>query len=154
MMPQERSLNRALRALAEAEPREAPAYLEQRLLAAFRARRRRRSLERWGIGAAAVAIAACLALVMLLAPHLPGRAPSASPAVAASLPLETAEFVPLPDADMDLPLEEATVVRVELPLSALAAIGMPVTDARSGERIEADILLGQDGLARGVRFVQ
>ena len=154
MMPQERSLNRALRALAEAEPREAPAQLEQRLLAAFRARQRRRTMERWGIGGATVAIAAGLALLMLLAPHARLPVPAAVPAVTASLPLEAAEFTPLSDADMDPPLEEATVVRVELPLSALAAIGVPVTDARPDERIEADILLGQDGLARGVRLVQ
>jgi len=31
---------------------------------------------------------------------------------------------------------------------------LPVSDDRAAESIQADMLLGQDGLARGVRFVE
>ncbi len=153
MMPQERILNRTFRALIESEPREAPPDVERRLLAAFRARQRHKSIQRWRIGSLAGAIAAGLALMLWLAPRAMERRNTSAPAQA-SVSFEMAEFVPFPGADTEGPIVEATVVRVEMPLSALAAIGVPVADGRSGERVEADILLGQDGLARGVRFVQ
>jgi hypothetical protein len=46
------------------------------------------------------------------------------------------------------------VVRVELPRSALATFGLPVNLARAGERVKADVLVGTDGQARAIRFVQ
>ena len=46
------------------------------------------------------------------------------------------------------------VVRVQLPMSSLRLMGLLVSEESSAERIEADVLVGQDGLARGVRFVQ
>jgi hypothetical protein len=33
-------------------------------------------------------------------------------------------------------------------------MGFSVSEENSAERIQADVLVGQDGLARGVRFVQ
>ena len=63
-------------------------------------------------------------------------------------------FYALPDSDALPPLENATVVRVQLPLSSLRLIGFPINEDRAAERIQADVLLGQDGLARGVRLVQ
>jgi hypothetical protein len=63
-------------------------------------------------------------------------------------------FYPLPDADELPPMESATIVRVQLPMSSLRLMGLPVSEDRAAEFIQADMLLGQDGLARGVRFVQ
>jgi hypothetical protein len=63
-------------------------------------------------------------------------------------------FYPLPDADELPPIESATIVRVQLPMSSLRLMGLPVSEDRAAEFIQADMLLGQDGLARGVRFVQ
>jgi hypothetical protein len=51
-------------------------------------------------------------------------------------------------------VEDATVVRVQLPRSAMRMVGLPVNEERAGERIRADVVLGQDGIARAVRFVQ
>ncbi len=46
------------------------------------------------------------------------------------------------------------LVRVELPRSALAAFGLPVNHERADERIKADVLMGDDGIARAIRFVR
>ena len=51
------------------------------------------------------------------------------------------------------PIERGSVVRVRLPRSALATFGFPVNEQRAEEPIKADVLLGEDGLARAVRFV-
>ncbi|MEP6637699.1 MAG: hypothetical protein ABJB97_13325, partial [Acidobacteriota bacterium] len=46
------------------------------------------------------------------------------------------------------------VVRVELPRTALASFGLPVNLNRANERVKADVLVGTDGQARAIRFVQ
>jgi hypothetical protein len=46
------------------------------------------------------------------------------------------------------------VMRVELPRSTLAGFGLPVNMERANERVKADVLVGPDGQARAIRFVQ
>jgi hypothetical protein len=46
------------------------------------------------------------------------------------------------------------VLRVELPRSSLASFGLPVNLERAGERIKADVVVGNDGMARAIRFVR
>ena len=46
------------------------------------------------------------------------------------------------------------VVRVEMPRSAMARFGVPVNMDRYDEKVKADVLVGSDGLARAIRFVQ
>ena len=48
----------------------------------------------------------------------------------------------------------AQLVRVELPRSAMVSLGLPVNMDRYSERVKADVLLGADGLAHAIRFVQ
>jgi hypothetical protein len=45
-------------------------------------------------------------------------------------------------------------MRVELPRSALAGFGLPVNMDRVNERVKADVLVGPDGQAQAIRFVQ
>jgi hypothetical protein len=52
------------------------------------------------------------------------------------------------------PVERGSVVRVRLPRAALQSFGFPVNELRAEEPINADVLLGEDGLARAVRFVK
>ena len=62
------------------------------------------------------------------------------------------DFIPVVyDPD---PIERGSVVRVRLPRAALVAFGFPVNELRAEEPIKADVLLGEDGLARAVRFVK
>ena len=46
------------------------------------------------------------------------------------------------------------IMRVELPRSALAKFGLPVNMDRYNEKVKADVLLGVDGMAHAIRFVQ
>ncbi len=62
------------------------------------------------------------------------------------------EFIPIVyDPE---PIERGQIVRIRLPSSALATLGLPVNEEHSNETILADVLLGEDGLARAVRFVK
>jgi len=51
------------------------------------------------------------------------------------------------------PGEEVNLVRVELPRSSMIALGFTVSAERAAEPVEADVMLGLDGVARAVRFV-
>jgi len=46
------------------------------------------------------------------------------------------------------------IIRVELPRSTLVNFGLPVNMDRYNEKVKADVLLGVDGMARAIRFVQ
>jgi hypothetical protein len=46
------------------------------------------------------------------------------------------------------------IVRVQLPRSALANFGLPVNMDRYNEKVKADVLVGVDGRAHAIRFVQ
>jgi hypothetical protein len=66
----------------------------------------------------------------------------------------TTEFLPLVSGSNLAPLDGGHLVRVELPRSALVSFGLPMNENRADERIKADVLFGNDGVARAVRFVQ
>lgn len=66
----------------------------------------------------------------------------------------TTDFVPVGyGSALDLQ-EGGQLIRVELPRSALARFGLPMNMNRADEKITADVLVGPDGLARAIRFVQ
>jgi len=68
---------------------------------------------------------------------------------------ETAtDFLPLLLVGAANEFERGQVIRVELPRSALISFGLPMNEERSREPIKADVVLGEDGLARAIRFVQ
>ncbi len=46
------------------------------------------------------------------------------------------------------------VIRVEMPRPALIAFGLPVNLERGDEPVKADLLVGEDGQARAIRFVR
>ena len=51
-------------------------------------------------------------------------------------------------------VENAMVVRVQLPVASLRLMGFPMDEERADAAVQAELLLGQDGLARGVRLVE
>ena len=63
------------------------------------------------------------------------------------------EFVPLL-ASSAPPLTSGQLVRVRVPRSALTALGLPLNLAHAGESVQADVLVGDDGLARAIRLVR
>jgi hypothetical protein len=166
-----------LRELAADGPREAPVFVEERLVGELQRRSRVRLRNRWmGVGVAAIAAGLALMVWARLEPAGPaptmarlGGPVASTPVKQASVPVlpqaspqsgelainEVAiNFYRLPDADDLPPIESATIVRVQLPMSSLRLIGLPVSEDRAAELVQADMLLGQDGLARGVRLVQ
>jgi hypothetical protein len=66
----------------------------------------------------------------------------------------TTEFIQLVQYAGFEQSEGAHLVRVELPRSALASFGIPVNAEQAGGRVKADVLLGEDGTARAIRFVR
>jgi len=64
------------------------------------------------------------------------------------------EFMPLGFLTQANFQEGGQIVRVELPRAALANFGLPVNMERYREKVKADILVGADGLAHAIRFVQ
>lgn len=65
----------------------------------------------------------------------------------------TTGFVPLMYGSGLPPGEVSNLVRVKIARPALASFGLPVNLERSNEPVKADVLLGEDGLARAIRFV-
>ncbi|MCI0662570.1 MAG: hypothetical protein L0220_16000, partial [Acidobacteria bacterium] len=52
------------------------------------------------------------------------------------------------------PMDRGKVIRVQMPSSALIAFGLPVNVERPDTPVKADLLLGEDGMARAIRFVR
>lgn len=149
---------------------QAPARVESGLVAAFRSQqsfqRKPARVMWWPVLTWASAAAV---LVMLAVFAIRGRTPQVAPHPAhraserASIQVPAAwieeedsdsgEFIPLPNTPQVGENEDVNVVRVEVPRSAMMAVGLPVSMDRVSELVEADVMLGSDGLARAVRFV-
>lgn len=148
-MNDDRELRESLSALAAEGPREAPAYIEESLRTAFRRRNGQRRLRAWARGSGVVVAAAALATLLWM--H---RGNQQTADLLAADDQQEATFYPLPEAEALPPVENAVVVRVQLPISSLESMGLPVGGEQPDGSVQADLLLGQDGLARGVRLVQ
>jgi len=154
--------------------REAPERVEIALRAAFRRHHRVRRLRRTVFATISMAAAACVISFVQVPPPVGPPRPvvvQIAPPQIAWVPsrnrpegystrrapthkaVAAAQFVPLPFGDQSLINESATIVRVELPRSALRLAGFNVAQERANDRIEADVLLGPDGLAHAVRFL-
>ena len=155
LQPELAQLRAALRTV------EAPTIDEAALRARFREIQQQRPqkaiAERaggsWRLPLAAAA-AVVLALGGLLAAVVLRGEPAASvlvPVAAeapAAAPAPVSAFQPLPNSPSLSPSSSYNVVRVRIPLSAFAVV--PGTE--QGGSIEADLLVGEDGLARAIRF--
>jgi len=64
------------------------------------------------------------------------------------------EFLPVAQGDGWTPLDGGRLVRVGLPRSAMGAFGLPVNEGQALERVQADVVLSDDGLLRAIRFVK
>jgi len=153
MSDNEQKLLSGLRALASDGPQQPPAYIEAKLLAEVRRRARQR---RWFTWAPVAAVAAGLVVMLSMQTRFlhPASAVTRTLAVDAQAQDMDSDFYPVPGTEALPAYENAMVVRVELPLSSLRMMGFPVNEGGSAESVEADVLLGQDGVARGVRVVE
>jgi hypothetical protein len=64
------------------------------------------------------------------------------------------EYVPLTYLATATAMDSGTIVRVELSRSALTSLGFPVNVEGSSQSVKADVILGDDGVARAIRLVQ
>ena len=64
-----------------------------------------------------------------------------------------AGFVEVPLASSLPQLESGTIVQVTLPVSALPTYGVAIVPEMTGEAVQADLLIAQDGLPRAIRLV-
>ena len=139
-----------------------------------------RPVQRWEMGVAlsAVTLAAAAALILFLQPAPePVQAPQpvvlseAQPVVpdgiatapapkpvrrvkrpSAPAPHEVVtDFFPLMDAPP--PFERGQILRVLVPASTMHSVGLPIIPERWSERVQADVLVGEEGMARAIRFV-
>ncbi|HUA60592.1 MAG TPA: hypothetical protein VML19_17645 [Verrucomicrobiae bacterium] len=151
---------------------EAPARVEAGLLAAYRTQKRvmtGRARRHWWVpvfswaATAAALIAVAVLLLNPSQPPSPARRPvpgsvelasAGAPDFDANASAETDDdFIPLPNAENLDPDEEVNVVRMEVPRSTMMAVGLPVSADRVSELVEADVMVGADGVARAIRFV-
>jgi len=167
----ERALQAELLALAAAgAAAEASPRVEQALLASLPRRQ-----WTWIAGAAGILVVAAAATTMAVlrrdpAPTAPEVAAKPAPVVVAESPQPLSQaprraalqpareirtaFLPLLDGDDLDVLDGSHLVRVRLPRSAMASLGLPISETRAAEPVHADVLLGADGLARAIRFVE
>jgi hypothetical protein len=178
-LERERQLTAALKAMASTEPPSARASaIEAQLLIAFAEKRGAapqraqapraaspvRALRPW-LAAAAVlvlAVAAWQGASRWTSSEDTVAGTEAGPARAAGGPEarpvpagggQALQFVALPTA-IGLPaLESGRIVRVQFPAAELAAYGFDVTPQPEAGAVETDVLVGQDGQPRAIRFV-
>src|SRR5688572_3406879 len=149
-------LNAALRALAEDDAKlSSSPDVEKRLLSELRAISRERRRLTW-LGVSSVAAALILGIA-LYAWRIGNPQPSdavQSPAAPEEAIAEVAtEFLPLPYSHV--PMNMGSTVRIEVPATALVSFGLAPTDFREADgTVQADVLIGEDGLARAIRFVR
>lgn len=162
----DRELVEALRRLSNGPP--VPSIAPEReaaLLAAFEAYHARRGARsvRGGWWLSALAVAAVLLIALGTAPGWIGRhgtPPPVPPSDAhagadhrgAQADIAPGDFIPWPGASALPPLESGQLVRMDLPVTLLPSLGV-TPPAAPVTAVKADVIIGQDGLARAVRFV-
>jgi len=78
----------------------------------------------------------------------------AKPKAATTAAASRREFLALPGYDPAVPAEQLSVVRVQLPASALWQMGAPVSPDSGARKFMADFVVAQDGTPYAVRLVQ
>lgn len=67
---------------------------------------------------------------------------------------DATDFILLRYGDDHKPMESGEVIRVQMSRSSLITLGLPVDVERADEPVKVDLLIGEDGLARAIRFVR
>jgi len=160
---QSRMASRLRDAAGEWKRLSAPPRVENRLLAVYRAQNGAYTSRTHGIWAPLMAWSAAAATLVafaffLISRHQPlpvrhGGSAVEVASVQADSYDEDSGFIPLPNAAQIAENEDVNIVRVELPRSAMIELGYEVSPDRASEPVEAEVMLGADGLARAVRFM-
>ena len=140
-------------------------FVRRRVLARVRRTRPWIGALTWATAAAAV-LALAFSLVRVREPQTaaPKRVPANALILAALQEIPDgaggfeatgleAGFVPLPNVEQLAPSEQGDLVTVEVPRSAMIALGFEVSPERAAEPVQAEVMFGPDGVARAVRFL-
>jgi hypothetical protein len=166
---------KALNALKEADDGlEASPGVEARLMDAFRKHRSQSTRRRVTGGIAMLAAAVLFGIIERPKPAPVGQTIgvqwSVSPPVlkepADDKPRSSAPRAPrratrlreiatgfYPLLDVQPPFERGELIRVMVPAGTMRTVGLPVSEGHLEDLVEADVLVGQEGLARAIRFV-
>ncbi|WP_426103541.1 hypothetical protein [Massilia sp. TSP1-1-2] len=141
----------ALRGAMQAQ--HAPPALENALMAAFATRFPTRrwyhafSPRQWSVGAGSTALVALTALMLTLqATPEPGAAP-------AMMGQDSGAFIALESAERIEQETDPRVLEADVPRTALAALGLPVSPENAGDSVRAEMLVGADGAPLALRLV-
>lgn len=63
-------------------------------------------------------------------------------------------FIPLTHLSSSTAMQSGQVIRVRLPLSAFLALGLPVSPEHADDLVNAELVVGDDGVQRAVRLVR
>jgi len=63
------------------------------------------------------------------------------------------DYFPIGYGSFLQPVDSGQIVRIKLPRSALRSYGLPVDPLHADEAVKADVVIGNDGMARAIRFV-
>jgi hypothetical protein len=94
------------------------------------------------------------------APRRPKRTPQArreALAASASAPAGrelTTDFFAIPYAPAMTHVDRGQLIRLNVPATSMRSFGLPVSEERISDRVQADVLMGEDGIARAIRFVR
>jgi anti-sigma factor ChrR (cupin superfamily) len=98
------------------------------------------------LAALAMAASVILAVGISFTSHRPVHPPVVAPHAADN-------FIALPDANDSLSMEGTVVMQVDVPRDAVSLSGIPVSDGSGGGLVKAEVVVGADGLARAIRFL-
>ena len=138
----------------------------------YRALRRRKWI---AAGALAAGVAASLLVFQREAAEVPLPATSAAALVSTAGPVTVPTLAPaarklretraravpretvtefFPWTDPAPPFDRGQLLRVELPASVMRSVGLPVPENHLSDVVQADVLVGEEGLPRAIRFVK
>ena len=169
LLADQRALAAGLRRLArEGQCQSPPVAIEAKLLEAFRRQTAARSgswarpwATLWRVWAPATALAIALAVYLVggYRPNATGTrdlttASARSESANNDLLALDSDFIAAPYASGAVPAEDTDWVRLEVPGSALIALGLLVAVDSGSGRVEAEIALSANGVVEGVRLLQ
>jgi hypothetical protein len=177
MSERNRNVEEALAALrAASAAQRAPDAIEARLLREFR-RQHKSWRKAWIAGALAASLAVAVTVrwpraevkEITTAPVPQAIALPAPPVARPPAPVRAAkrrirkpepkrelatEFFAIPYAPAMTHVDRGQLIRVAVPAMSMRNFGLPVREERMLDRVRADVLMGEDGIARAIRFVR